>query len=239
VLVPVLAALTGSLLVPYVRARGEAIGAKLSDVGFMQRPERVLILGATVSLSPILEALIAPDDPRPIHRIAVVGIVLIALGTHITAASRTKYLLRVLAPDSRPSSSGPRALWRPLLAAVVGVACEIGVLWLVLSATSAPAATMVARLAGAVITLAVLGAWPHTPAPEGSRGPKSWLFVAGSSAALCGGGVAVLGLVPALGLTLSWIAVRVIVVLAWTRPLLSEQVRAYLGHLDTPGGSAS
>jgi phosphatidylglycerophosphate synthase/putative flippase GtrA len=239
VLVPVLAALTGSLLVPYVRARGEAIGAKLSDVGFMQRPERVIILGATVSLSPILEVLIAPDDPRPIHRLAVVGIVLIALGTHVTAASRTKYLLRALAPTSPPPSGRRGVLWRPVLAGIVGIACELGVLWLVLQATSAPAATMVAHLAGAVVTFVVLSAWPHAPAPEGSRGPKSWLFAAGSSAVLCGGGVAVLGLVPALGLTLSWIAVRVIVLLAWTRPLLGEQIRAYLGLLDSPRGSAS
>jgi uncharacterized protein YdbL (DUF1318 family) len=65
------------------------------------------------------------------------------------------------------------------------------------------------------------------------------MFAAGSSALLCGGGVAVLGLVSALGLTLSWLAVRIIVLLAWTRPLVGEQLRAYLGLLDTPGGSAS
>jgi hypothetical protein len=130
--------------------------------------------------------------------------------------------------------------WRPLLAAIVGMACEIAVLWLVLRSTSSvPAATMVAHLVGAVITLALLGVWAHTPAKEGSRGPGSWMFAAGSSALLCGGGVAVLGLVPALGLTLSWLAVRIIVLLAWTRPLVGEQLRAYLGLLDTPGGSAS
>jgi phosphatidylglycerophosphate synthase len=239
VLVPVLAALTGSLLVPYVRARGEAIGAKLSDVGFMQRPERVVILGVTVSLSPIVEVLISPDDPRPIHRLAVLGIVLIALGTHVTAASRTKYLLGVLAPAAVATVGVRRALWRPLFAAVVGMVAEIGVLWVVLRSTSAPTATMVSHLAGAVVTLALLGAWAHTPAPKGSRGPGSWVFAVASSALLCGGGVAVLGLVPALGLALSWFAVRVIVILAWTRPLVGEQVRAYLALFTTPRGSAS
>ena len=73
---------------------------------------------------------------------------------------------------------------------------------------------MVAHLVGAVVTLALLCAWAHTPAPAGSRGPGSWIFAAGSRALLCGGGVAVLGLVPALGLTLSWLAVRIIVLLA-------------------------
>lgn len=93
VLLPVLAALSGSLLVPYVRARGEAIGAVLSGVGFMQRPERVFILGATVSLSPILEALLVPEDPRPLHRLAVVGITILAVATHVTAVTRTRYLM--------------------------------------------------------------------------------------------------------------------------------------------------
>ena len=242
VLVPVLAALTGSLLVPYVRARGEAIGTKMSDVGFMQRPERVLILGATVSLSPILEALIAPNDPHPIHRVAVVGVAIIAVGTHLTAASRTRFLLRVLDPASAQPQKPRRSLWRPFFAGVLGTACELAVLWLVLRATSAPAATMVAHLAGAVVTLSLLGAWAHAPSPQSphaSRGAGPWLFAVVSSAALCGGGVAVLGLVPALGLALSWLAVRVVVLLAWTRPLLAEQIRARLSLLDEPRGSAS
>ena len=41
-----LLALSGSLLVSYARARGEALGAKLAGVGFLRRPERVLIIGA-------------------------------------------------------------------------------------------------------------------------------------------------------------------------------------------------
>jgi hypothetical protein len=196
-----------------------------------------------VSLSPILEALIAPEDPRPIHRLAVLGVALIAVGTHLTAASRTRFLLRVLEPASAQQSKGRRALWRPFFAAALGTACELGVLWLVLRSTSsAPAATMVAHLAGAVVTLSLLGAWAHTSAArasQGSRGPGPWLFAVVSSAALCGGGVAVLGLVPALGLALSWLAVRVIVLLAWTRPLLGEQLSARLRLLDEPRGSAS
>jgi hypothetical protein len=93
-----------------------------------------------------------------------------------------------------------------------------------------------------VVTLSLLGAWVRTSAPrasQSSRGPGPWLFAAVSSAALCGGGVAVLGLVPALGLALSWLAVRVIVLLAWTRPLLGEQLRARLRLLDDARGSAS
>lgn len=43
-----LLALTGSLMVSYVRARAETEGARMSGVGFAERPERLLILaGAT------------------------------------------------------------------------------------------------------------------------------------------------------------------------------------------------
>ena len=41
---------------PYVRARGEAIGIGMKDVGFMQRPERVVMLGFGVALAPVLQA---------------------------------------------------------------------------------------------------------------------------------------------------------------------------------------
>ena len=51
VLLPVLAFLAGSFLVPYVRARGEGLGLHLK-VGLMQRPERVVVLGVAVVFSP-------------------------------------------------------------------------------------------------------------------------------------------------------------------------------------------
>ena len=42
-----LAALTGSLLVSYSRARAEAAGIKMESIGFAERAERMLILAAT------------------------------------------------------------------------------------------------------------------------------------------------------------------------------------------------
>jgi CDP-diacylglycerol---glycerol-3-phosphate 3-phosphatidyltransferase len=35
----------GSIMVSYTRARAEGMGLKMGDVGFMQRPERILLLG--------------------------------------------------------------------------------------------------------------------------------------------------------------------------------------------------
>ncbi len=45
----------GSIMVSYTRARAEGLGAKMADIGFMQRPERILL----VSLSGILCALVS------------------------------------------------------------------------------------------------------------------------------------------------------------------------------------
>lgn len=222
VLAPVLAALTGSMLVPYVRARGEAIGAKLSDVGFMQRPERVVILCATISLSPIVEALLVPGDPRPLHRVAVAGILLLAVGTHLTAATRTRHLVRSLDPSpSEPVRRPARPSSWPLVARLAG---DFGVFYLITSWTPAslPVATMAAYAVGATLSLLLLGLWAQSPVPNGGAGLSWWLFALGSSAALCGGGTAVLSLVPGLSDPLVWLAVRLVVFFAWTRPLLAE-----------------
>lgn len=50
-----LLALTGSLMVSYIRARAEGVGVKC-DVGLMQRPERmfVLIIGSLISVFPVV-----------------------------------------------------------------------------------------------------------------------------------------------------------------------------------------
>lgn len=114
VLAACLLALTGSLFVPYVRARGESLGAKMSDVGLFQRPERILVLGITVALSPIPEAIIAPLDPSPPHRLAMIGLVVIAIASHATAIQRMSHLIRAL--GAPPASSALPANVVPLRA---------------------------------------------------------------------------------------------------------------------------
>ena len=46
-----LAALSGSLLVSYTRARAEAVGIKMESVGFAERAERMLILAIVTTVS--------------------------------------------------------------------------------------------------------------------------------------------------------------------------------------------
>lgn len=53
-------ALIGSIMVSYTRARAEALGVNCS-VGFMQRPERVIIIGFSAVLSSLIATLFGSD----------------------------------------------------------------------------------------------------------------------------------------------------------------------------------
>jgi phosphatidylglycerophosphate synthase/putative flippase GtrA len=220
-LMAVLLALTGSLFVPYVRARGEALGAKLSDVGFMQRPERIVVLGVTVALAPIIEALVAPNNPHPPHRLAVAGLLLLALTSHGTALQRLVYLVRAL-------STRPRRL-RSLSRSVIVSAVATGVDFLVVFALertlglSLPAATMAGCVVGGCLTFALSHAWAfQVRAGDLRRQLVRFVFVSGTSALLNSGGVAVLLLLPGLLPALVWLITRALVFACWNFPLMSE-----------------
>ncbi|MBN2566185.1 MAG: CDP-alcohol phosphatidyltransferase family protein [Candidatus Eisenbacteria bacterium] len=73
----VFAAITGSLMVSYTRARGEAIGRKC-EVGLTERPERMVIL--------ILGALFGAGTFR-------VAIWVLAVLSHVTAMQRIRHVL--------------------------------------------------------------------------------------------------------------------------------------------------
>ena len=74
-----LAALAGSLLVSYVRARAEAAGVKMETVGVAERAERLIILAIASFLSLVwLEALSW-------------GVILLSVLTHLTVLQRVVY----------------------------------------------------------------------------------------------------------------------------------------------------
>jgi phosphatidylglycerophosphate synthase len=95
VLLMCLLSMTGSGLVPYIRARGEGLGVTIKD-GLAQRVERVVYLGIGVALSPVLEAIFFPGDPRPMHWLAVIALVALAITSNLTAAMRLLALIRAL-----------------------------------------------------------------------------------------------------------------------------------------------
>jgi CDP-diacylglycerol--glycerol-3-phosphate 3-phosphatidyltransferase len=87
----VVLSLGGSLLVSYTRARGESLGV-LCKSGFMQRAERMLVLGFGAVLDPAVSARMH----RPPGALLVFLLFTIALGTLGTAIYRTVWISRRL-----------------------------------------------------------------------------------------------------------------------------------------------
>lgn len=79
-----LAALAGSVLVSYTRARAEGVGIKMESVGFAERAERMLILCiftiAAVFYLPALQ----------------IGIIVLAVITNVTVIQRAYYVFKAL-----------------------------------------------------------------------------------------------------------------------------------------------
>jgi archaetidylinositol phosphate synthase len=73
-----LAALAGSLLVSYSRARAEAAGVKMESIGLAERPERIILLAAATLIGWLWQ----PETAMNI------GIVLLAVLSNITVLQR-------------------------------------------------------------------------------------------------------------------------------------------------------
>ena len=54
-------AMIGSIMVSYTRARAEGLGLKMADIGFMQRPERILLIGISGILCGIMSEVLSPS----------------------------------------------------------------------------------------------------------------------------------------------------------------------------------
>jgi archaetidylinositol phosphate synthase len=79
-----LAAIIGSLLVSYTRARAETIGIKMESIGLAERAERLLIL--------LVSSITAIFWPPALE----LGVILVALLTNFTVLQRTLYVYRTL-----------------------------------------------------------------------------------------------------------------------------------------------
>jgi phosphatidylglycerophosphate synthase len=91
VLLFVLLAILGAFLVPYVRAKGEALRLPIAG-GLMARPERVIVLGGTIFATPLVD-LLHPSFALPVHPLAVLGIVFVAIASNVTAITRFRALV--------------------------------------------------------------------------------------------------------------------------------------------------
>lgn len=228
VLVVVLAALVGSVLISYVRARGEGLGQSVK-VGLMQRPERVVVLGLATAFAPVEAALRSPNDPHPMHWIAVGGLLLLAVGTQLTAARRFMYLLRALEPLSERTVQTSRAVFAALaLSSVMATAADFGFMTGLVELFGVPAwlATALGCLVGAGINFSINRHWifrsKDRPLPQAAR----YGVVSATSAMLNAGGVAVVLLLPTVDYRLAWLLVRFAVFVGWNLPLQRDYVYA-------------
>lgn len=83
-------ALVGSLMVSYVRARSEGLGVKCS-IGFMQRPERIVLISVGSFLSGIFSCM----------WILIVCVTFIAIFANITAFARLDYSRREMQKNNK------------------------------------------------------------------------------------------------------------------------------------------
>lgn len=222
VLPAVLAFLTGSFLVPYVRARGEGLGLHLK-VGLMQRPERVVILGIAVAFSPLVEAWHAEPGAQPSYWLTVIAVTLLAVSTQFTAAHRLLATTRALEAKTGPvrwyvGRSSLEPVWMAVSVAVDFLLVVFMVAWL-----GWPVwwATAIGSLSGTALQFVLSRAWTLDRGGRFDTHAQSARFVVGGigSALLNSGGVAILMLVPSVPFWLPWCIVRSAVLMAWNYPM--------------------
>lgn len=88
-------ALVGSLLVSYVRAKGEALQVECA-VGWMQRHERIIWLGLGLLLGPLAAHWIEPGAVTPRYHVLLAILAIIGFFSLITAIQRTRLVYQAL-----------------------------------------------------------------------------------------------------------------------------------------------
>lgn len=92
----ILAALVGSVLVSYARARGESVGVTFQG-GSMQRPERIVYLGVSSIFSPLFALAFGWIHPAlNSNFLLYIAVIMIAIMTNWTAAYRTLWIYKKL-----------------------------------------------------------------------------------------------------------------------------------------------
>ena len=88
-------AMVGSLMVSYVRARAEGLGIECK-MGFMQRPERVVVTAVAVLATGITGQNLGPDSTFDPNIILTVAMGIIAVFANLTAFARLGHSRREL-----------------------------------------------------------------------------------------------------------------------------------------------
>lgn len=83
-------ALIGSIMVSYIRARAEGLGVECK-IGFMQRPERVVLTSLSIMATGIVGVSIYPDSNFNPDIILIIAMLIIAVFANLTAFARLGY----------------------------------------------------------------------------------------------------------------------------------------------------
>ncbi len=244
VLAAVLGAMSGSFLVPYVRARGEALGVTFHNVGVVQRPERFVILGSALLISPIVEQVVPRDLASVPHRLVALGLIALAISTGVSVVQRMLHASRALnasGPESK-GFAGRGSLVRNAIASAAATAVDFAaVVAMVELASLQPAtATLFGCALGAVVNFVVNRFWAFETTRPMLPMAARYAFVSASSAGLNAGLLSLLLMLPTAGYAIIWWVVRGVVYLLWNFPLHRDYVfsRASLPPLaDIPSGS--
>lgn len=94
------AAMVGSVMVSYVRARAEGLGLECK-IGFMQRPERVVVTAVAALACGITGMSLDPGSEFDASIILVIAMAVIAVFANITAFARLSYSRRQILKQNR------------------------------------------------------------------------------------------------------------------------------------------
>ncbi len=91
-------AMIGSIMVSYIRARAESLGAR-ADVGLMQRPERVILIGISAIACGLFSSIVGNEVKITVSSVPIfetitiftLPLVILAVLTNITAIKRLNY----------------------------------------------------------------------------------------------------------------------------------------------------
>ncbi|MBI4126454.1 MAG: CDP-alcohol phosphatidyltransferase family protein [Deltaproteobacteria bacterium] len=96
----VIAALIGSMMVSYTRACGQVAGIDCK-VGSMQRPERIVYMGVSGILQPVVTLLLLPLWKTPSPILVMGALLLIAVWANATAIYRMIYIMNAIDTTDR------------------------------------------------------------------------------------------------------------------------------------------
>ena len=100
----VFAAVIGSSMVSYTRARAEGVGVD-ARMGNMQRPERMLYVGLGTAFAPIVAVIYEPAAVKPHFYLAMIAVTIVAIFSNATAYRRLWYTYSMLKARERADAA--------------------------------------------------------------------------------------------------------------------------------------